>query len=209
MELGHLLTRSCLTYPEVFSKVYHDSFCQSDSSISLPWVIYFKAFCLHVVSSFSCIPVICPKLVLFLSSLQFVYLFFNLSKCILLFFSCISSTLPLNVPYCGPVNHSGENFNHWKVSRKEAGQIFFNRRRIYGSTKGIYVRPCHCEIIRSSLGNTRITTCVISHIYISVSLHINRGRNNNNYRIVVAAHNCVLKIGNRRRSGRRLQGVLL
>ena len=28
MELGHLLTRSDLTYPEVSSKVYHDSFCQ-------------------------------------------------------------------------------------------------------------------------------------------------------------------------------------
>ena len=28
MELGHLLTRSGLTYPEVSSKVYHDSFCQ-------------------------------------------------------------------------------------------------------------------------------------------------------------------------------------
>jgi len=27
MELGHLLTRSGLTYPEVSSKVYHDSFC--------------------------------------------------------------------------------------------------------------------------------------------------------------------------------------
>ena len=35
-----------------------DSFCQLGSSISLP-------FYLHVVSSFSCIPVICPKLVLF------------------------------------------------------------------------------------------------------------------------------------------------
>ena len=54
MQLGHLLTRSGLTYPEVSSKVYHDSFCQSDSSVSLPWVIYFEAFCLHVVSSFSC-----------------------------------------------------------------------------------------------------------------------------------------------------------
>ena len=58
MELGHLLTRSGLTYPEVSSKVYHDSFCHLWSSISLPWVIYFKAFNLHVVSSFSCIPVI-------------------------------------------------------------------------------------------------------------------------------------------------------
>jgi len=76
MELGHLLTRSSLMYPEVFSKVYHDFFCQLGSSISLPWVIYFKAFYLHVVSSFSCIPVICPKLVLFLSPLQFVHFSF-------------------------------------------------------------------------------------------------------------------------------------
>ena len=41
MQLGHLLTRSGVTYPEVSSKVYHDSFCQTDSSVSLPWVIYF------------------------------------------------------------------------------------------------------------------------------------------------------------------------
>ena len=47
MELGHLLTRSGLTYPEVCSKVYHDSFCQLDSSVSLPWVICFEAFYLH------------------------------------------------------------------------------------------------------------------------------------------------------------------
>ena len=71
MELGHLLTRSGLTYPEVSSKVYHDSFCQLGSSISLPWIIYFEA---RVVSSCSCIPVICPKLVLFLASLQ-LYIF--------------------------------------------------------------------------------------------------------------------------------------
>ena len=56
-ELRHLLTRSGLTYPKVSSKVYHDSFCQLGSSISLPWVIYFEAFYLHVVSSFSCIPI--------------------------------------------------------------------------------------------------------------------------------------------------------
>ena len=35
MELGHLLTCSGLTYPEVSSKVYHDSFCQLRSSISI------------------------------------------------------------------------------------------------------------------------------------------------------------------------------
>jgi len=67
MELGHLLTRSCLTYREVSSKVYNDSFCQLGSSVSLPWVFYFEAFYLHVVSSFSFIQVTCPKLVLVLT----------------------------------------------------------------------------------------------------------------------------------------------
>ena len=74
MELGHLLTRSGLTYPEVSSKVCHDYFCQLGNSVSLPWVIYYEAFYLHVVSSFSYIPVICPKSVLFLIPLQFVHL---------------------------------------------------------------------------------------------------------------------------------------
>ena len=80
MQLGHLLTRSSLMYPEVSSKFCHNSFCQLHNSVSLPWVIYYEPFYLHVVSSFSCIPVICPKLVLFLIPLQFVYLFCNLSK---------------------------------------------------------------------------------------------------------------------------------
>ena len=39
MELGHLLIRSGLTYPEVSSKVNHDSVCQLGSSVSLPWVM--------------------------------------------------------------------------------------------------------------------------------------------------------------------------
>jgi len=86
MELGQMLTRSGLTYPEVSSKGCYDSLCQLENSVSLPWVINYEAFYLHVVSCFSCIPVICPKLVLFLIPLQFVYLFCNLSKCILLFF---------------------------------------------------------------------------------------------------------------------------
>ena len=67
MELPHLLTLSGLSDPAISSKFYHDSFCQLGSSISLPWVIYFEAFYLHVVSSFSFIPVICPKFVLFLT----------------------------------------------------------------------------------------------------------------------------------------------
>ena len=41
MELGHLLTRSGLTYPEVSSKVCHDSFRQLENCVSLPWVIYY------------------------------------------------------------------------------------------------------------------------------------------------------------------------
>jgi len=65
MQFGHLLTRSGLTYPELSSNVYHDSFCQLGRSVSLPRVIYFKAFYLYVVSSFSCIPVIYPKFVFF------------------------------------------------------------------------------------------------------------------------------------------------
>ena len=81
MQLSHLLTRSGLTYPKVSSEVYHDSFCPLWSSVSLPWVIYFETFCLHFVSSFSCIPVICPKFVLFfLTPLQCVNLFCNLSQ---------------------------------------------------------------------------------------------------------------------------------
>ena len=66
MDLGHLLTRSGLTYPEVSSMIYRDSFCQSDSSVSLFWVISFEAFYLHVVSF---IPLICPKLMFFFNSL--------------------------------------------------------------------------------------------------------------------------------------------
>ena len=44
MELGHLLTRSGLTYPEDSWKVCHDSFCQSRSGVSLPWVIHCEAY---------------------------------------------------------------------------------------------------------------------------------------------------------------------
>ena len=48
MDLGHLLTRSGLPYPEVSSKVCHNSFCQLGNSVSLSWVIYYEAFYLHV-----------------------------------------------------------------------------------------------------------------------------------------------------------------
>ena len=51
MELGHLLTRSGLTYLEVSSEVFHDSFRQLGNSVSLSWLVCREAFCLHVVSS--------------------------------------------------------------------------------------------------------------------------------------------------------------
>ena len=115
MQLCHLLTRSGLTYPQVSSKVYHDSFCQLDSTVSLPWVIYFEAFYLHVVSSFSCIPIICPKLVLFLTALQFVHLFCNLSQVypavLLMYFISAAvillPSLPLTVHVSLPYNKTG------------------------------------------------------------------------------------------------------
>jgi len=75
MEMGHLLTRSGLTYPEVSSMVCHDSFCHLGNSVSLPWVIYYEEFYLRVVCSLSYIPVVCPKLVLFLIPLLFVFCF--------------------------------------------------------------------------------------------------------------------------------------
>jgi len=65
MQLGHLLTHSGLRYPEVSSRVCHDSFYQLGKSVSLPLAIYYEAFYVHVISSFFCIPVISPKLVLF------------------------------------------------------------------------------------------------------------------------------------------------
>ena len=130
MELGHLLTHSGLTYPEMSSKVYHDSFCLLGSSISLHWVIYFKAFYLHVVSSVSCIPVICPKLMLFLTPLQFVHLFCNLSKCAIPKHAspeANGSNPTTGLTLLWSRNPLRGDFNHWQVSRKEIGQIFFKR----------------------------------------------------------------------------------
>jgi hypothetical protein len=116
MDLGHLLTRSGLTYPEVSSKVWHDSFCQSGRSVSLPWVIYYETFYLHVLSSFSCVPVVSPKLALFLTPLQFVYLFCSLYKCIMLFsrffISYRRDCSLLQVCICSRMRTRGERSRH-------------------------------------------------------------------------------------------------
>ena len=80
MELGHLLTRSGLTYLEVSSEVCHDSFWQLGNSVSLSWVVCREAFCLHVVSSSTGIPAVYLEPVLFLIPLQCVNLFCNLPQ---------------------------------------------------------------------------------------------------------------------------------
>jgi hypothetical protein len=105
ISLMELLTRSVLTYPEVSSKVCHDSFCQLGNNVSLPWVIYYGALYLHVLSNFSYIPKICLKLVLFLIPLQFMHCFviipnvsccfshvFHLSCCYLSDIPCFNSS---------------------------------------------------------------------------------------------------------------------
>ena len=78
MELGHLLTRSGLTYPEVSSKVCHDSLCQSGNSffITLGNLLRGILFtcCIHFLLYSSNL----SKFVLFLIPLQFMYLFCKL-----------------------------------------------------------------------------------------------------------------------------------
>ena len=66
MQLGYLMTRSGLTYLEVSSEVCNDSFCQLGNSVSLSWVVCRETFCLHAVSSSSCISVVYLEPVLFL-----------------------------------------------------------------------------------------------------------------------------------------------
>ena len=118
MELDHLLTRSVLTHPEVSSKVYRDSFCQLGSSVSLPWVIYFEASSLYVVSAFSSVPIIFPKLVLFLVPLQFVHLYCNLRLKV--------TILPLDLPCSGPVTHSREILTTDKSHGKKLDRYSLN-----------------------------------------------------------------------------------
>jgi hypothetical protein len=70
---------------------------------------------------------------------QIVYLFCNLSKCILLFFpkqagpEAKGSNPTTGLTLLRARNPFRGNFNHWQVSWKEAGQIFFKR---HGCEKG-------------------------------------------------------------------------
>jgi hypothetical protein len=86
MQLDHPLTCSGLTHLEVSLTVSSGFFCLLVCSFLLFSVIYYEAFCLYVATDFICITVVCPKVRLYLVLLQSVCLFYNLSKCILLFF---------------------------------------------------------------------------------------------------------------------------
>ena len=56
MQSGDLLIRSGLTYPEVSSKVYHDSLCQLGSIVSLTWVIIIILFVIFMQYIYSYVP---------------------------------------------------------------------------------------------------------------------------------------------------------
>ena len=74
LDLGHLLTHSCLSHPDVSVMVFPGSFCcPFASSFLLSLVICYEAFCLYAASSFFCNPVFCPKLGLYLIPLQFIH----------------------------------------------------------------------------------------------------------------------------------------
>jgi hypothetical protein len=76
------------------------------NGVSLLWVIYYEAFCLHVISSFSCIPVICPELKE-ISSLNMPVQRLKVA------------ILPLDLPCSGPVTHSGEILTADEAHRKK------------------------------------------------------------------------------------------
>ena len=93
MELGDLLTCSGVVSLEVSWIVFPGFFCQLVCSFLILLVIYYRVFCLYVATSFFRILIFFQKLGLYLVLLQCLCLVYNLSKCILLVFSYISSLL--------------------------------------------------------------------------------------------------------------------
>ena len=100
---------------------------------SASWGIVFhypgQSVARHVVSSSSCIPAVYLEPVLFLIPLQCVNLFCNLSQV----YSAIPKQSGPEAKGSNPTtgltllwarNPFRRNFNHWQVSRKDAGQIF-------------------------------------------------------------------------------------
>jgi hypothetical protein len=95
MELGRLLIHSSLTYLEVSLLVFPGTVCLLVCSFLLSLIICLEAFYLYVADNFFSSPAFCPERGLYLVPLQTLCLFYNLSKCILLFFTHISSLLLL------------------------------------------------------------------------------------------------------------------
>jgi hypothetical protein len=81
-DLGHLLTHSSLTHPDVSSVVFLGYSCLLGCSFLSIWIICYLTFDLRVLSIFTLNPVLCPKLGLYLIPLQYLYLFCHLFKCI-------------------------------------------------------------------------------------------------------------------------------
>ena len=124
MESGHLLTHSSLTYLEASSEVCHDSFCQLGNSVLLSWAVCHEAFCLHVVSSSSCIPVVYLEPVLFLIPFQCVNLFCNLSKCILLFILLKTIYVHLLVCYLNKeIQYLETTITYWFCSNEGKNRV--------------------------------------------------------------------------------------
>jgi hypothetical protein len=66
MQLGHLLTCSSLTHPEVCLMVFPGFFCLLVCSFLVFSVVCQDAFCLHIATNFYCFPVFCTQLELYL-----------------------------------------------------------------------------------------------------------------------------------------------
>jgi hypothetical protein len=106
MELGHLLTRSGLTYPEVSSKVCHDSFCQlGNSGIVMRNTIAYPTQqssspsrgipCSYKRGNDDRVTTVMPSLNMPVHRLKV-------------------AILPLDLPCSGPVTHSGETLTTGK-----------------------------------------------------------------------------------------------
>jgi len=89
MQLCHLLTLSSFTRLKASSLVFPDFFYLPVCILLVFPLIYYGIFCLHVAAICFCVAVFCPQLGSYLFLLKSLCLFYDLSKCVLLFFSYI------------------------------------------------------------------------------------------------------------------------
>jgi len=62
--------------------------------------------------------------------------------------------LSLDLTCCVPVTHSGGNSNHWQVSRKEAGQIFFKQTWTVKARDARRITAAELKYMRTTAGYT-------------------------------------------------------